>query len=117
MWPESAVPFLVDERPDALHAIGSVLPDEATLLMGSLRRTAGTGAGREPVVYNSLVVIDGTGRVTATYDKWHLVPFGEYLPLARWLEPLGVRRLVTDSGELCRGSGQDRNRSRRRRAR
>jgi apolipoprotein N-acyltransferase len=107
IWPESAVPFLIDERPDALNAIGSVLPDESMLLMGSLRRTATTGmTGSEPIVYNSLVVINGRGQVAATYDKWHLVPFGEYLPLAKWLEPIGVRRLVTVPASFAAGAGR-----------
>ncbi|MDP9137431.1 MAG: apolipoprotein N-acyltransferase [Pseudomonadota bacterium] len=105
VWPESSVPFLVDERPDVLSAIGSVLPDGSTLLMGSLRRAAKAATGT-PVVYNSLVIIRGTGELAATYDKVHLVPFGEYLPFAQWLEPLGVRRLVTIPASFAAGAGR-----------
>ena len=114
VWPESSVPFLIDERADALHAIGSVLPDGATLLMGSLRRAARTAdAAGEPIVYNSLMVISGTGQVAATYDKAHLVPFGEYLPLAQLARASRSSAPGDRSGEFCRGSGQECNRSRR----
>jgi apolipoprotein N-acyltransferase len=104
VWPESSVPFLIDEEPDALAAIAEALPDEARLLMGSLRRTRRSSS--EPQrVYNSLFVLDGLGRIAAVYDKQHLVPYGEYLPLSDWLEPLGLRRLVTVPGSFDQGPG------------
>jgi apolipoprotein N-acyltransferase len=106
VWPESSVPFLIDEQPEALAAIGQALPDSAVLLMGSLRRAVPEGTPkRDAHVYNSLFAIDGLGRIRAIYDKWHLVPYGEYLPLANWLEPLGLRRLVTVPGSFDRGLG------------
>ena len=39
IWPESSVPFLIDEQPGALNAIAAALPDQTVLLMGSLRRS------------------------------------------------------------------------------
>jgi apolipoprotein N-acyltransferase len=106
VWPESSVPFLIDENPEALAAIGQALPDSAVLLMGSLRRAASDNRPKhEAHVYNSLLAIDGLGRIRAVYDKWHLVPYGEYLPLANWLEPLGLRRIVTVPGNFDRGLG------------
>lgn len=106
VWPESSVPFLIDEQPEALAAIGRALPDSGLLLMGSLRRAAADNRPRRDApVYNSLFAIDGLGRISAIYDKWHLVPYGEYLPLANWLEPLGLRRIVTVPGNFDRGRG------------
>jgi apolipoprotein N-acyltransferase len=106
VWPESSVPFLIDEQPEALAAIGRALPDSGLLLMGSLRRAAPDGRPkRQAPVYNSLFAIDGLGKIRAIYDKWHLVPYGEYLPLANWLEPLGLRRIVTVPGSFDRGLG------------
>jgi apolipoprotein N-acyltransferase len=104
VWPESSVPFLLDEEPQALAVIAEALSDRAHLLMGSLRRTL-RSASEPQRVYNSLFVLDGSGRITAVYDKQHLVPYGEYLPLSGWLEPLGLRRLVTVPGSFASGSG------------
>jgi apolipoprotein N-acyltransferase len=104
VWPESSVPFLIDEQPAALHAIAAALPDETVLLMGSLRRSPLKAVSSQALVYNSLFVI-AAGEIRAVYDKVHLVPYGEYLPLEAWLEPLGFRRLVTTPGSFAAGAG------------
>jgi apolipoprotein N-acyltransferase len=101
VWPESSVPFHIDDAPRALAIIADELPDSSVLLMGSLRRRKADAAA----VHNSLFAIDGLGRSIAVYDKWHLVPYGEYLPFAEWLEPLGLRRLVTVPGSFAAGDG------------
>ena len=101
VWPESSVPFLIDEHPAALAALAASIPNGATLLMGSLRRsTPDPGAN----IFNSVHAIVG-GRIVATYDKAHLVPYGEYLPLESWLGPLGLRRVVTVPGSFDSGAG------------
>lgn len=100
VWPESSVPVLIDEETQALGALADRLPSGATLLMGSLRRSP--QGERNADVFNSLLAISG-GRVLATYDKWHLVPYGEYLPLESWLAPLGLRRVVTVPGSFASG--------------
>ncbi len=88
IWPESALPFLVDESPAALREIGDLLPDGGRLILGALRRD------RDRQVYNSIIAIAGNGAVEAVYDKVRLVPFGEFLPFSRWLDPIGIRRFV-----------------------
>jgi apolipoprotein N-acyltransferase len=103
VWPESSVPFLIDEQPGALNAIAAALP-ETVLLMGSLRRSPLKATSSQALVYNSLFVI-GAGEIRAVYDKAHLVPYGEYLPLENWLQPLGFRRLVTIPGSFTVGAG------------
>ena len=56
-------------------------------------------------IYNSLLVIDDQGRVTGSYDKIHLVPFGEYLPFQDVLESLGVMQLTGVRGGFSVGAG------------
>lgn len=95
IWPESAMPFLLARRPDALAAIAALLPEGTQLVTGALRRGDGNAPSGRPRVFNSILVIDSQGALVSSYDKEHLVPFGEYLPFESVLAPLGLRKLVT----------------------
>jgi apolipoprotein N-acyltransferase len=95
VWPESAVPMLIDEAPEVRHRLVGALPADLTLLLGALRRELHDPAGTPSVrVYNSFFAVSGSGDILARYDKWRLVPFGEYLPLEGLLKPLGLRQFV-----------------------
>ena len=108
IWPETAVPFLLDDAPDALLAIGAALPDGTSLLVGSARLVEerdAQGALEAERVYNSLLVVDDQGRIAGVYDKIHLVPFGEFLPFQDFLESLGVMQLTGVRGGFAAGAG------------
>lgn len=108
VWPETAVPFFLADAPDARLAIGAVLPEGASLLVGSGRLVEETNANGElsaTRVYNSLLVIDDQGSVIGGYDKIHLVPFGEYLPFQDFLESLGFMQLTGVRGGFSVGRG------------
>lgn len=96
VWPESAFPFVLSREPQALAQIAAALQGK-TLITGAARteeeRSPGPGARRRSKIYNAVEVVQD-GRIIAAYDKVHLVPFGEYLPLASLLGPLGVTHLV-----------------------
>lgn len=98
IWPESAFPFLLTARPDALAAIGSTLPLGASLLAGAIRAeqrtTSGSGAP-DRVFYNSVYALNHRGEIIDAYDKVRLVPFGEMLPFSDFLEATGIRPLVS----------------------
>ncbi len=81
VWPEAAAPPLLEraDREGVRRAIAAVLPKGGLLLTGSERAVPLSGPVVE--VWNSLDVIDDRGAIIATYDKGHLVPFGEYVPL------------------------------------
>jgi apolipoprotein N-acyltransferase len=98
VWPESAVPFAIDESDIALAEISVMLGRNGTLVTGSLRRAGAT-------VFNSVQIISADGRIFSTYDKWRLVPGGEFLPFEWLLEPLGFRRVVTVPGSFEAGEG------------
>ena len=93
LWPETAVPFLFTERPDALAALSHLLGEDQLLVAGVVRAEGGSG-GAAARYYNSVMAIDGGGVIVDAVDKVHLVPGGEYLPLAELFEALGVERLV-----------------------
>jgi apolipoprotein N-acyltransferase len=77
LWPETAVPFLLEYPGDGLDLMADAidLHEHDTLLGFGVQRLEG---GQ---FFNSLAFIDRSAEVIATYDKHHLVPFGEYVPV------------------------------------
>ena len=92
VWPESAFPFLLTDRPEVLTAIADILPPGTTLITGAVRADEPPDASMQ--AFNSVLVIDDQGAITAAYDKVHLVPFGEYLPFRPLVRSLGIRQLI-----------------------
>lgn len=89
VWPETSVPFILTENPDALTRIADVLEEGQILVTGAVR-TEDAGAGLPPRYYNSIYVIDDRGQIVGAADKMHLVPFGEYLPFEQLLSSWGL---------------------------
>jgi apolipoprotein N-acyltransferase len=88
IWPETASPYLLVTDDLARDFAARALPRGAVLIAGTTRlERREEGARPEVRVWNSLVALDDAGSVLGLYDKHHLVPFGEYVPL-RWLLPL-----------------------------
>lgn len=100
VWPESAFPYIISQKPQALAAIARAL--KGSVLLTGAARAEGEGDGRRGRIFNSIEAIRGEA-IVAFYDKIHLVPFGEYLPLEGWLRPLGINQLVP--GIWDRGAG------------
>jgi apolipoprotein N-acyltransferase len=102
IWPEAAPPPLMfDRSPSAL--------DEITLLTGS-RRTLLTGATRaqrsaDNISYYNSLFIFGPGAAPIVYDKFHLVPFGEYVPFANILNHIGITKLTDGQEGFTSGDG------------
>lgn len=98
IWPESASPFWLEEDPDARRAIalaGTAVPGRRVLtLAGTVR------GGTDRRIRNSLLVIDALAEPRGVYDKWHLVPFGEYDP--PW-SPLPIQ--IVPGGGFTPGPG------------
>lgn len=104
LWPETAVPYLLTERPDALSAIGDLLEDGQLLMTGGVRSE--TGAGSPTLYYNSVIAVDSQGTIVDAADKVHLVPFGEYVPFESVLARFGVTRLVESVGGFTPGASR-----------
>ncbi len=80
IWPESAFPILVARTPAAMQRLTGFLPGGVTLITGAARAGSILPGEANPPIHNSIHVITRAGGVVASYDKHHLVPFGEYLP-------------------------------------
>lgn len=93
LWPETSVPFLFNERPDALQAMGEMLGPDQLLLAGAVRAEADPSGG-DARYYNALVAVSGDGVIADAVDKVHLVPFGEYIPFAGLWARWGVDSFV-----------------------
>jgi len=78
LWAETAVPFLLDRPGDGL-TMAVEAAGEATVVLGIQRRAPNSHGGWS--YFNSLAVLDAAGDPVQVYDKHHLVPFGEYVPL------------------------------------
>ncbi len=103
LWPETSVPFLLTDRPDALAAIGAMLTDGQVLMTGAVRSEGG-GTQKSTIYYNSVVAIDAGGEIADAVDKIHLVPFGEYLPFAELLDRIGLEQIVAGPMSYAAGS-------------
>ncbi len=84
IWPEAAVTYFLDES-EALRAfVSEAAPPGGHVITGAPRRTV--REGQTAAYWNSLHALTEAGAVAATYDKHHLVPFGEYIPLRGLLD-------------------------------
>lgn len=105
VWPEAAMPFLPLDTPQALTAISNMLGSGPQLITGALRAEpppAASGRTRRRI-FNSIMVFGENAHLTGLYDKIHLVPFGEYLPLQGFLESIGLEQLSRLRGGFSSG--------------
>jgi len=97
IWAETAVPYFIESDETLRTALARVVPPGGLLITGAPRQD------ENQRLRNSLQAIDAQGKVVASYDKVHLVPFGEYVPM-RWL--FDMSKLAAGRGDFV--PGQDR---------
>lgn len=90
IWSESSVPFILNQEPELLSWISDQLPQHTTIITGGTR---GENDHYPPSIWNSILALQ-SGSIISHYDKQHLVPFGEYIPLRKTL-PLFFQHLIT----------------------
>jgi apolipoprotein N-acyltransferase len=82
VWPETAVPGALELEPLALARVQALARRTgAGFVVGSVGVAVDRAAGEVTDYYDSAFAFDPQGRPVGRYDKSHLVPFGEYLPL------------------------------------
>lgn len=101
VWPETALPFFLDENQFFSSLIRQNLSSEHLLFTGAVRRSENRDGSYN--YYNSLQLWRGTGELLSVADKHKLVPFGEFLPFQATLEALGLQQLTRLRGGFTAG--------------
>ena len=114
LWPEAAVtrplenglrdPGHLIEMLELRREVADMLGDKDLLLTGGVTWRSPDGRDITSAT-NSVFAIDKTGRILARYDKAHLVPYGEYLPMRPILSSLGLSRLAPGDVDFDPGPG------------
>ncbi|MCX5723907.1 MAG: apolipoprotein N-acyltransferase [Nitrospirae bacterium] len=103
IWPEAATPFLFEREPIyQLHLIALAYHAQAPILFGS--PSIRFYPDRKPYLLNSAYLLAPDGQLLGRYDKQHLVPFGEYIPLKSSLL-FFLDKLVEGIGDFEAGPG------------
>ena len=79
VWPESATPFMFRQEPAYRAAVESLVRQTAVPLLLGTPSCEPTPEG--PQLYNTAFLLDPSAAIIDRYDKVHLVPWGEYVPL------------------------------------
>lgn len=110
-WPEAAVPAVLDMEPEWRARLAALLGPGDLLLTGGdkyhFRKTTREFYAADDLLgaNNSLWVVAPDTALIGRYDKAHLVPFGEYLPLRPFLSAIGLSRLVPGDVDFWPGPG------------
>lgn len=110
LWPESAVTLpLEDDRDPAgsaalRHWIGQRIGRNDILLTGGITVSSKDGVNASGAT-NSIFALAPDGRILGRYDKAHLVPYGEYLPMRPLLSAIGMSRLAPGDLDFAAGPG------------
>lgn len=101
VWPEAAMPFIFEDDPFFKQLVLDLARRENTpLLFGSPGRI--NNKPDEVRLSNSAYLVDASGEIASRYDKIHLVPFGEYIPLSPIL--FFVDKIVEGIGDFAAGN-------------
>lgn len=99
IWPEAAASFFLAETPEAIALLAEATPENGLAIVGTLRRSL---PGEPHQVWNSLLAVTRSGTIAASYDKSHLVPFGEYVPFR---SILGLSSVAAGTADFSSGTG------------
>jgi apolipoprotein N-acyltransferase len=95
IWPETAIPYTLEDYPELAPMIAGAARGGAVAL--GIQRLEESET--ELRFFNSLVVLGPGGARWASYDKHHLVPFGEYVPFGDWVMDLtGIGAFAAQAG-------------------
>ncbi|MBI9078172.1 MAG: apolipoprotein N-acyltransferase [Pseudodesulfovibrio sp.] len=101
IWPETAMPFYLQDKTPFRQAVQILAQDSKTsIITGSPAYRITDMKTNQYVLFNRAWLVDEAGRTTQSYDKVHLVPFGEYMPFEEWMP---FEKLVQAAGNFVSG--------------
>jgi apolipoprotein N-acyltransferase len=104
LWPEAAVPYFLEEESWARDRIARLMGPKDVIMTGGDAFVWGKN-GKVVAARNSLFVLTADAELRGRYDKAHLVPYGEYLPMRPFLSAIGLSRLVPGDLDFWPGPG------------
>ncbi len=105
IWPETAIAYFVGSEPSRRHLIANTLNVREGHVITGAPRLERSQTSPLPKLWNSVHAIGQDGILLATYDKFHLVPFGEYLPFREILTSIGLNKLAVGDVDFTPGPG------------
>jgi apolipoprotein N-acyltransferase len=97
IWPEASISFLIHSSPELVTYLGQLTQPNGYMIIGGPRKD-------QDQLFNSLHVINHDGQIEKSYDKVHLLPFGEYMPFKSILP---FEKITTGSVDFSPGKGFD----------
>jgi len=95
IWPEASLPCVLEEEPIYFERVKDfVKENKISLLLGAVTYRSG-------LYYNSAILVSADGEIIEKYDKIHLVPFGEYIPLRKIF---GFLEAIVPIGDFAKGN-------------
>ncbi|ATW02778.1 apolipoprotein N-acyltransferase [Sphingorhabdus sp. YGSMI21] len=115
-WPEAAIPDYLETgyparyyygRPPEFvrQQLGMLMKPGDVLVLGALKLEFDAAEGRAVGARNSVFAMDSGHQLIGRYDKSHLVPYGEYLPMRPLLSAIGLSRLAPGDFDFWPGPG------------
>jgi apolipoprotein N-acyltransferase len=104
LWPESAIEDDLPEDPAVRRQVAAAIGPRDLLLAGGVEPVR-DAKGEMVAARNSLFAVAPGARIVARYDKAHLVPYGEYLPMRPILSAIGLSRLAPGDLDFLPGPG------------
>jgi len=104
LWPEAATPDFLAHEHRARRRIAALIGPDDLLLLGGVEPVFAAD-GRGIAAYNSVYALSADARILGRYDKAHLVPYGEYLPMRPLLSAIGLSRLAPGDLDFRSGPG------------
>jgi apolipoprotein N-acyltransferase len=104
LWPEAATPDFLSYERRPRRRLAALIGPRDLILLGGVEPVFAED-GHALAAFNSVYVLSSDAVLRGRYDKAHLVPYGEYLPMRPILSAIGLSRLAPGDLDFWAGRG------------